>query len=130
MTLPDWIFELFLLVVLILTLVHARKLDRALASIRTDRSMLQEVLVQTTTSLDAARFGISNLKSCAEQTEAALAQSRIKATEAGQHLETLLARANEASEHLSRRVRKPFISAASSELSKAEQDLMKALNLG
>lgn len=130
MALPEISFELILLFVLMLTLVYARKLDRSLAAVRNNPDLLQEKLVQVSSKLDVARAGIGHLVSDVEQAEAALAQSQARAMEAGQQLQALVLRAEEASKQLSRRPRKASAPAMSPPSSKAERDLVKALNLG
>ena len=130
MTLSSWIFESFLLIVLMITLFYIYKVDRALNLIRIDSDAMKDSFVKSVVNLDLVQDGIENLKIYTNETEKNLSALHIKSEEAGQYLEALLFRADEASQRLSHKITRPPVSSQVAQPSKAERELIKALNLG
>jgi len=75
----EWILELGLVGLLLVTMIHARRLERALGVLKQDRVVLQALVAEFNDSASAAERGIERLRDAAEsagrqltaQTEAA-----------------------------------------------------------
>ena len=66
MTGIEWILELGLVVLLLVTMIHARRLERALGVLKQDRAMLQALVAEFNDSAGAAERGIERLRDAAE----------------------------------------------------------------
>ena len=82
----EWFFDCVLLVVMIATLIYARRLDRLLRQVRSDRAALQMLLGQIAGSVTAVVAATERLKVESNATSARIASA---CTTAGQMTKTL-----------------------------------------
>lgn len=137
----DWVLELVLIVLLGVTLLHAVRLERALATLRRDRSALGDAVAGFDLSARAAEQGIGKLNSLTGEA----AQQVARKIEQASALKDDLAFLAERGENLANRLeaavragramegmRSPATTAAPSDASPrprsvAERDLLQAL---
>lgn len=134
----DWVLELALIGLLVLTLLHALRLERALAALRRDRSALGDAVAGFDQSARAAEQGIGKLHSMTGEAAQQVARKIEQASalkddlaflaERGAHLADRLeaaVRAGRAMEGM--RTAAPGPDAGPRPRSSAERDLLQAL---
>ena len=92
----EWVFESVLLAVMIATLTYARRLDRLLRQVRSDRDALQILLEQIGVSVTAAVAAADRLKAQSSETSVRIASACAAADQTGRTLEDLIDRAGHA----------------------------------
>lgn len=138
----DWILEVVLIALLLLTLLHAMRLERALTVLRQDRTALGDAVAGFDQSARAAEQGIGKLNSLTGQAAQQVARkielaSKLKddlafLAERGEHLADRLeaaVRAGRAMEGMRAAAPAPA-DAALRPRSSAERDLLQALRVG
>lgn len=66
MTNSEWILESLLIVLLVFTLIHAIRLERALGILRRDKVGLEQLITHFNASTNEAETGVTKLRSAAE----------------------------------------------------------------
>ncbi len=138
----DWILEVVLVGLLTITLVHAIRLERALNTLRQDRTALGEAIAGFDSSTRQAEAGINKLQSATADTAHLLGQRLEQATTLREDLQFLIGRGESIADRLDGLVRtsrtaianppaQPLPTAASDPMpkvrSQAERDLLLAL---
>ena len=101
----DWILEIVLVGLLLVTLVHAIRLERALRILRQDRTALGEVIAGFDSSTRQAEAGISKLHTATADTTQLIAQRLEQGTSLRDDLQFLIARGESVADRLDGLVR-------------------------
>jgi len=134
----DWVLELVLIALLAVTLLHALRLERALAVLRRDRSALGDAVAGFDQSARAAEMGIGKLNSLTGEAAQQVARKIEQASalkddlaflaERGEHLADRLEAAVRAGRAMEGLKAAPSASEGGSRpRSSAERDLLQAL---
>ncbi len=133
----DWVLELVLIGLLVLTLLHALRLERALSALRRDRSALGDAVAGFDQSARAAEQGIGKLNSLTGEAAKQVARKIEQASalkddlaflaERGEHLADRLEAAVRAGRAMEGLKAAPGGEAPPRPRSSAERDLLQAL---
>ena len=102
----DWLLEIVLMVLLVLTMFHAFRLERALGVLRRDRAALEELVAGFNTSARQAEDGIERLRAAADGAGRQIARHVDQARSLKSDLEFLSARGEKIADRLANVVRK------------------------
>lgn len=144
MTAMEWLLDVILVILLVATLFHAVRLERALGVLKRDRAELQELIANFNASSRQAELGIERLRGAAEGAGQQIAQKVDAALALKDDLVLLIERGNRLADRLDTLVhagrplageapRLTVVSDADEAQprvrSQAERDLLKALRM-
>ena len=101
----DWLLEIVLMVLLLLTMFHAFRLERALGVLRRDRAALEELVAGFNASARQAEDGIERLRAAADGAGRQIARHVDQARSLKSDLEFLGARGEKIADRLANVIR-------------------------
>jgi len=134
----DWLLELALIILLVATLFHAVRLERALGVLKRDKAELQKLVAGFNASTQHAEAGVARLRAAADGAGKHVAQQIETARSVQSDLEFILDRGERLADRIDNLVRSGRAAAEAPRdpepfhprlRSQAERDLLKALKL-